>query len=85
MTESIFKTSFLGNQVIIYPDHLSFKKLLGILGTTDIPINQIAGVDVTLVGIVIIETTGGRRYALPLLGPGRAKKIKEAILQIKNR
>jgi len=81
MAEYIFKTSFFGNQVIVYPDRLFFKKFLGILGTTDIPINQIAGVDITLIGIVIIETTGGKRYALPLLGPSRAEKIKEAILK----
>ncbi len=81
MRELIYTTSFLGNRVAVYPDYLFFKKFWGILGTTTIPINQIASVDVSLIGILVIETTGGKKSALPFIGINRARKLKEAILK----
>lgn len=81
MEKSIYETSFLGNKVAVYPDHLFFKKFWGILGTTTIPINKIASVDVSLIGILVIETTGGKKSALPFIGINRAKKLKKAIFK----
>ena len=81
MEKPLYKTSFLGNKVIVYPDHLFFKKFWGILGITTIPINQIASVDVSLIGILIIETTGGKKSAFPFIGIDRARELKEAIFK----
>ena len=81
MEEPIYQTSFLGNKVGIYPSHLFFKKFWGLLGTTTIPINQIASVGISLIGILVVETTGGKKSALPFVGINRAKQLKEAILK----
>ena len=81
MEKLLYQTSFLGNKVTVYPDRLFFKKLWGILGMTTIPINQIASVDVSLIGILVIETTGGKKSALPFIGIDRARKLKEAIFE----
>jgi len=82
MEKPIYTTSFLGNRVSVYPDRLVFRKSWGILGTTTIPINQIASVNVALVGNVTIETTGGKKYAIPIIGPDKGKKLQQAILKI---
>ncbi len=81
MEKPLYKTSFLSNKVAVYSDHLFFRKFWGILGTTTIPINQIASVDVSLIAILVIETTGGKKSALPFIGIDRARKLKEAILK----
>lgn len=81
MEKPLYKTSFLSNKVAVYPDHLFLRKFWGMLGTTTIPINQIASVDVSLIGILVIETTGGKKSALPFIGIDRAKKLKEAIFE----
>ena len=82
MEEPIYNTSFLGNRLVIYSDRLIFKKLWGILGTTTISINQIASVDIAFIGNIIIETTGGQKYAIPFIGANRAKRIQEIISKL---
>jgi hypothetical protein len=81
MEKPLYTTIFFGNKVSVYPDHLFFRKLWGLLGTTTIPINGIASVDISLIGILVIESTGGKKSALPFVGIDRAKKLKEAILK----
>ena len=85
MEKAICEVSFLGNLVSIYTDRIVLKKFFGVLGITSIPLNQIASVQVSPLGNVVIETAGGEKYALPVIGPQKGKKIQEAILKLQHR
>jgi len=75
--EPIFKTSYLGSTVKVYPTHVEwgflFKK-------QSVPINQIASVElgIPLYAQVVIETTGGKKLKIPV-GIGEKNKLKDAI------
>lgn len=79
MNNIIFKTNYLGSKVVVYDNRLEWKFLLS---KESIPINQIASVDITipLYAGVVIETTGGKKYKIPVKFCHK-KRLEEAIYQ----
>lgn len=79
MEKTIFETSYLGSKVTVYEDRLVWKF---VLRKQTIPINQIASVDTTipLYAQVVVETTGGEKYKIPVQ-PFAKGKLDEAIKQ----
>jgi len=83
--EPLFKTSYLGYKIAIYPTHLSYKPLFGLGGEKTIPIDQIAAINIGMPGLaqITIETTGGQKIKLPV-NLKHKSKIKELIYQLKS-
>lgn len=77
MSQLIFQTNYLGSKVIVHDNRLEWKMLFQ---KQSIPINQIASVDTTipLYAGVVIETTGGKKYRIPVKLSDK-KKLEEAI------
>jgi hypothetical protein len=73
--EPIYKTSYGGFWIRVYPSRVEFKAGAG---SENIPINQIASIHMGMVGLmqVIIETTGGKKYKVPTR---KKKEVKDAI------
>lgn len=70
-----FETSYLGFWIRVFPNRVEFKSGPG---SQNIPITQIASIQVGMVGLmqIIIETTGGKKYKIPTL---KKKEAKDAI------
>jgi hypothetical protein len=76
--DALFTTHYAGSKVEVYPNAVNwsfaFKK-------NSIPLSQIASIEVgiPLYAQVIIETTGGKKFKIPV-APGQKKKLRDAIL-----
>lgn len=77
--EPIYKTSYLGSKVTVYQNRVVWKKLIQQI---TIPIDRIASIDtkIPLYAGVVIETTGGKKYKIPVQ-PFAKSKLEEAIYQ----
>ncbi len=79
--EPIYKNSYLGFWIKIYPTRIEFRA-----GATieSIAINQIASVEQGSFGFskVTIETTGGKRYSIPTT---KKKEVRQAILDTQSK
>ncbi|HSW88015.1 MAG TPA: hypothetical protein VLG12_02520 [Candidatus Saccharimonadales bacterium] len=73
--EPLFKTSYLGLWIKVYPNRIDFKTGAG---SQSIPIAQIASIQLGSWGImnVIVETTGGKKYKIPTKNKN---EVKDAI------
>ncbi len=73
--EPLYKTNYLGFWIKVFPNRVEFKAGAG---TQNIPINQIASIQLGMIGYmqIIIETAGGKKYKIPCL---KKKEVKEAI------
>ncbi len=80
--EPIFQTSYLGSKVTVYVDRLVHKMLLK---QNTIPIQQIASIDlgIPLYAGVMVETTGGKKYKIPVSFASK-KQLEKAIYQAKS-
>lgn len=65
----------MGFWIKIYPNRIDFKAGVG---SQSIPINQIASVQLGMMGImqIILETTGGKKYSIPT---NHKKEVQAAI------
>lgn len=84
MSEPVFETSYLGTRVKVFLTHVSYKILIG--GEKTIPLKQIASVELgmSLFAQVIIETSGGKRYKIPV-ALGQKDKLRDAIYDVMNK
>lgn len=80
--EPLFKTSYLGSTVKVFPTHLEWSMLFK---KQSVPINQIASIElgVPMYAQVVIETTGGKKFKVPV-GLGEKNKLRDAIYQAQN-
>jgi hypothetical protein len=77
MADPIFVTSYAGSKVTVYQDRLVWQMLFK---KQTIPISQIASMDtnIPLYAGVSIETTGGKRFKIPVQ-PFAKQKLQDAI------
>ena len=73
--EPIFSTSYLGFWIKVFPNRVEFKAGVG---QQSIPINQIASVQLGMMGLweIVLETTGGKKYKIPT---HKKKEVQKAI------
>jgi hypothetical protein len=73
--DPIYQTSSLGFWIKVYSNRVEFKSGVG---SQSIPINQIASVQLAMMGImkITLETTGGMTYSIPT---NKKKEVQEAI------
>jgi membrane protease subunit (stomatin/prohibitin family) len=73
--DPIYQTSYMGFWIKVYPNRVDFKSGVG---SQSIPINQIASVQIAMMGIfqVTLETSGGMKYSIPTR---KKKEIQQAI------
>jgi len=71
----------VGFWIKVYPNRVDFKAGVG---SQSIPINQIASVQLPMMGIwkIILETTGGKKYAIPT---SKKKEVQQAILDAQSK
>jgi hypothetical protein len=71
----LYETSYVGFWIKVYPNRVNFKAGVG---SQSIPINQIASVQLPMMGIwkITLETTGGKKYAIPT---SKKKEVQKAI------
>ena len=71
----IYETSYVGTWIKVYPSRVVFKILAG---EKSIPINNIASVQIGVMGLwqITLETTGGQKYKISCK---KKKEVKEAI------
>lgn len=71
----LFETSYVGFWIKVFLNRVEFKAGVG---SQSIPINQIASVQLPMMGIwkITLETTGGKKYAVPT---SKKKEIQKAI------
>lgn len=79
MDKPIFETNYLGSKVSVFNNKIEWKMLFQ---KNSIPINQVASVDTTipLYAGIVIETTGGKKYKIPVKLSDK-KKVEEAIYE----
>jgi len=79
--EPIFKTSFLGFSVKVYPNRVEYNPLF--MGKRIILAKQIASVEMGMPGVqeLIIETAGGKRQRV-VVHLGAKTALRDAILGI---
>jgi len=79
MDEPIFQTKYLASKVRVYEDRVEWRMLLK---RDVIPLNQIASVEVSMPMYtkVTIETTGGKRFDIPV-PMSKKKALQEAIVK----
>jgi hypothetical protein len=77
MNNPIYENSYMGLWIKVFPNRVEFKAGAG---TQNIPINQIASIQLGMIGLgqIIIETTGGIKYRVPC---SKKKEVKDAIYQ----
>src|SRR5258706_9065354 len=73
--EPLYKTSYLGFWIKVYPNRVEFKNSVG---TKSIPMGQIASVQLAMAMMmkITIETTGGQKYPIPTT---KKKEVQQAI------
>lgn len=71
----LYETSYVGFWIKVFPSRVEFKAGTG---TQSIPINQIASIQLGMMGVwkIILETTGGKKYKIPC---HKKNEVKEAI------
>ena len=76
----IYKTNTVGSWIKIYSDKVVFNeslKMFGFLGSTTVPLNQIASVKTNLLlNKITLETTGGKHYDIVT---HKKKEVQKAI------
>jgi len=79
MNNPIFETNYLGSKISVFNNKIEWKMLFQ---KNSIPINQIASVDTTipLYAGIVIETTGGKKYKIPVKLSDK-KKVEEVIYE----
>lgn len=79
--EPLFKTSFLGLSVKVFPDRVVYSRW-GV-GDQIILAKQIASVEMSVVGVMelTIETTGGKKYPI-VVYLDHKQALRDAILSI---
>ena len=72
---AIYETSHMGFWIKVYPNRVDFKAGVG---SQSIPINQIASVQIAMMGIlqITLETAGGQKYSIPTT---KKKEVQQAI------
>ncbi len=72
---TIYQTSYMGFWIKVYPNRVDFKSGVG---SQSIPINQVASVQLAMMGImqITLETTGGQKYSIPTT---KKKEVQQAI------
>lgn len=77
----LYETSYVGFWIKVYPNRVDFKAGVG---SQSIPINQIASVQLPMMGIwkITLETTGGIKYAIPT---SKKKEVQKAIYDAQSR
>jgi hypothetical protein len=70
-----FETNYMGFWIKVYNNRVEFKSGVG---SESIPINQIASVQIAMMGVmkITLETTGGKKYSIPT---SKKKEIQQAI------
>lgn len=73
----VYSTNYAGFWIKVYKNRVEFKNSAG---TRNIPISQISGVSLAMMGVlsITIETTGGEKYKIPVR---KKKEVKEAIYE----
>ena len=73
--EPLFKTSYMGFWINIYPNRVEFKSGVG---SKSIPINEIASIQLSMFGVgkITLETAGGTKYSIPT---HKKKAVQQAI------
>jgi hypothetical protein len=73
----VYSTSYAGFWIKVYKNRVEFKNSAG---TRNIPISQISGVSLAMMGVlsITIETTGGEKHKIPTR---KKKAVKEAIYE----
>ncbi len=73
----LYETSYAGFWIKVFPNRIEFKAGVG---SQSIPINQIASVQLPMMGIwkITLETTGGKKYAVPT---SKKKEVQKAIYE----
>lgn len=71
----LYETSYVGFWIKVFSSRIEFKAGVG---TQSIPINQIASIQLGMMGVwkIILETTGGKKYKIPC---HKKNEVKEAI------
>src|SRR6266498_4661553 len=79
--EPFYKANYMGFWINIYPNRVEFKSGVG---SQSIPINQIASVQLAMMGImqITLETTGGQKYSIPT---NKKKEVQQAIYDVQSR
>ena len=77
----LFETRYAGISVKVFSNRVEFEILKS--GVKSIPINQIASVQLGMIGIyqIIIETSGGKKYKI---ATSKKKQLQRAIYQAQN-
>jgi hypothetical protein len=77
----LYETSYVGFWIKVYSNRVEFKAGVG---SQSIPINQIASVQLPMMGIwkITLETTGGKKYAIPT---SKKKEVQQAIYDAQSR
>ena len=73
--EPLYKSNYMGFWINVYPNRVEFKSGAG---RQSMPINQIASVQLAMMGImkITLESTGGKKYDIPTL---KKKEVQQAI------
>ena len=73
--QPIYQTNYLGFWIKVFRNRVEFKAGAG---TQNIPISQIASIQLGMLGYmqIIMETAGGKKYPIPCM---KKKEVKEAI------
>ena len=76
----LYETNYLGLWIKVFSNRVEFKAGAG---TQNIPINQIASIQLGMMGLmkITIETTGGKKYDIPC---HKKNEVKEAIYSAQN-
>lgn len=77
--DPIYETNYMGSKVLVFNDKLVWRFMLK---EQTIPISQIASVNLELpmYAGVTVETTGGKKYKIPVNAfGGKKKELQEAI------
>jgi hypothetical protein len=77
--QPLYEFNYFGFPIKIYTTHIAFKPS-GHTGTQSIPINQIAGVKLGMMGLlqITLRTTGGQKFTIPT---NKKKEVQQAIYQ----
>lgn len=77
----LYQSNYLGFWIKVFPNRVEFKTGVG---SQSIPINQIASVEIAMMGLmkITLETTGGKKYTIPTT---KKKEVQQAIYEAQSR
>lgn len=78
---ALFETNYLGFWIRVYLNRVEFKSGVG---SQSIPINQIASVQLGMMGLmsIVLETSGGKKYKIPCI---KKQEVQQAIYNAQSR